>query len=119
MNWLLNKLESWVLKGLSLPHTSDVLMTDKAGNVYKNGAKLPKEELKQLRNEAEFLVKTHLWKILTDTPKEKAKEMMFDNENIKGGKYVLYTISLQENVLKILGKETFDEAMAKVVKLRK
>ncbi len=114
MNWLKNKIEKWAFRHINMPVPTDILSSDSAGNVYLGGRKITAEERRQLRNEAEYIVQTKLWKTLTSTPQEQAKKMMFENENIKAGKYVMYVVSLQENVIKALLKETLDESLKKM-----
>ncbi len=59
--------------------------------------------LTMLKQEADFIERSYLWKILYETPKKLAEETIFVNsqslDDLKKGKSMLYTLSTQKKIL--------------------
>lgn len=64
-----------------------------------------KQELLNLKSEAEMIASTNLWKYLVNSPKELAQRAMFRDgdsiDNFKKGRSMLYLLSTQENIVGI------------------
>lgn len=73
------------------------------GVVYIGSMKADKQRLANLKAEAEFFLKSELWTLLYETPKELAQRAMFVNseslDDLKKGKSILYTLSTQKNII--------------------
>lgn len=84
----------------------DILTIDKLGRLKINGVVLTPGEQNGLLEEAKFLYDSRLWKILINTPKARAMEIMFTKsenfEDMRNGKMMLYNLSLQENLVKTI-----------------
>jgi len=93
-----------LLSPVDLQHI--VTINKQTGVIYLGGARADDGELGNLKNEAEYLVQTRLWKLLIETPKSLAeKEIFIAGENldaIKKGRSILYTLSSQRNVVELL-----------------
>lgn len=92
-----------------LPIEKDILTIDqRSGVVVREGRVISGQELINLRQEAEYFKNTELYKIMISTPSHHAKEIMYNKStsfnDMLGGKFVLYTISLQENIINKLTK---------------
>jgi hypothetical protein len=69
--------------------------------------KLTANEVRNLKEEVKFYKQTRLFKILQETPKSQAHEMMFKkaglsgdaSEDMKGGKYMLLNLDVQERIM--------------------
>lgn len=89
---------------LSPVDLTKIVTLDKArGIVYIGGVKADPGRLNNLKNEAEFLMKTDLWGILYENPKELASRSMFVSgetlADMQKGKSILYMLSTQDNIL--------------------
>lgn len=86
--------------------TSIVSLDNRKGIIFIGGNKADKNELLTLKNEAEYLQQTRLWKLLQETPKELAMRAMFISseslDDMKKGKTILYTLSTQKNIVDLL-----------------
>lgn len=102
-------IRNWVLKNLlSAVIEKDILTTDKYGNIYLQGQVLTENEARMLKGEANLFTQTRLWSILTNTPKHQAEKVMFSHSKTYGdmvsGKMMLYTIDVQEKIVKKLSQ---------------
>lgn len=81
----------------------DVVTTDKQGQLFIGGTKLTAMEVGSLKSEAEFLVKTRLWSILTNSLKDQAMKVMFERsttfDDMRAGKMMLYNLNVQEKII--------------------
>ncbi len=75
------------------------------GVVYIGGIKCDESRLANLKSEAEALEKFDIWGILQESLKESAERQMFVSseslDDLKKGKSMLYTLSVQRNILDI------------------
>jgi len=97
------KLESL----LSVIDTKKIISVDKAGIVYIGGVQQDKVVLQNLKQEAEMLLASDLWKILYHTPNALAQKAMFKDEGILEnqlikGRAMLYLLDTQLKVLTTL-----------------
>lgn len=76
------------------------------GIVFIGGEKADDGRLSNLKSEAEFLLKSDIWGLLCETPKELASRAMFVNgetlADLQKGKSILYMLSTQKNILETL-----------------
>lgn len=83
-----------------------VTLDKQHGIVFIGGERASEGRLGNLRSEAEFLLNSDLWSIISETPKELAQKSMFtEGENVEKqlakGRTILYTLSTQRNILDI------------------
>ncbi len=75
------------------------------GVIYIGGKKSDDGRLANLKSEAEFLEKSDIWTIIQESLKESAQRQMFVSseslDDMKKGKSMLYTLSVQKNILDI------------------
>ncbi len=80
-----------------------VTMDKQRGIIFIGGEKVEDGRLANLKSEAEFLIKTDLWQLLYETPKELASRAMFVTgetiADMQKGKSILYTLSTQNNIV--------------------
>ncbi len=86
-------------------HTVDKIVTyNKQGYLYLNGVLLSPEQRSNLKSEARMFKNTQIWDILSATLKHQAQKLAFndskDLQDLLNAKMILYTISVQENILK-------------------
>lgn len=76
------------------------------GSLFINGEKIEGGKLANLKSEAEFILKTDLWKILDETLRFTAYERMFTKsktiEDLLSGKMWLYHIDTQKKIMNLL-----------------
>lgn len=91
------------------PNMDKVITTGKSlkGPVIKLGGKIATpEELSSLKQEAAQFKNMLLYKVLIETIKWEAKEIIFnqakDFQDVLNGKVMLRTIDTQENIMKLL-----------------
>ena len=81
----------------------------KTGEIFLGGKTLSTSEVISLGQEVIALKNMRIWSILTSSIGEQAKKTMFENsqswEDMVYGKSVLYAISLQESILKVLEQQ--------------
>ncbi len=84
----------------------DIITVDKSGVVKIDGEAATPGELSSLFEEAKFFAESRLYKILINLPKKQAMDVMYNLsesfDDMRNGKMMLYNISLQENIMKIL-----------------
>lgn len=80
-----------------------VTLDKNRGFIFIGGEKADDARLHNLKAEAELLLKTDLWQLLYETPKELASRSMFVNgetlADMQKGKSILYTLSTQNNIV--------------------
>ena len=86
-----------------------VSLDKRAGAVFLGENRADEALLHNLQSEADFLLKSEIWQLLYETPKELAQRAMFsegDNMDaqMKKGRAILYTLSTQKNIVDILSK---------------
>jgi len=105
----MKKLKLWVLNRMFeylFPiHVMDKVLTyNKQGYLYLNGVLLSPTERSNLQNELRYFQNTQLWDILSASLKHQAQKLAFneskDVQDLLNAKMILYTISVQENILK-------------------
>lgn len=76
------------------------------GTLFINGERIDGGRLANLKSEAEFILKTDLWKILDDTIRFSAYERMFTKsktiEDLLSGKMWLYHLDTQKKIMALL-----------------
>lgn len=117
-----NKIELWLLKNvLQVPAPENVIEVIN-DHLFIKGQKMNHQQLLELRNQVKVIRRMRLWNIINETLKEKAKEMMTSKaqsfEDMRFGKMMIYTLETQNNILSIIERETVDEKLQKVVKLK-
>lgn len=99
-----NKLVNDLLSPVDL--TRIITLNKTQGLIYIGGEKADDLRLQNLKAEAEFLLKSDIWKLLCETPKELAERQMFvaseSLDDLKKGKSMLYLLSTQKNILALL-----------------
>jgi len=84
----------------------DILTMDKQGNIYLGGEKLDVTVARNLKEEAIFLGESQLWKLLTNTLRDQAQKVMFEQstsyDDMRNGKMMLYNINVQEKIIAML-----------------
>ena len=74
--------------------------------LFRSGQKIGDAELASLHAEYLAIKKFRLWNLITNTVRDQAKKMMFENaqsyDDMLSGKMMLYVVSVQENVLENL-----------------
>lgn len=77
--------------------------------------KMTKIEVKNLKEEIKFYKQTRLYKILQETLKSQAQDMMFKKsksyDDMQGGKYMLLNLDVQDRIMQ--GIETLDTTKMK------
>lgn len=75
------------------------------GLVFLGGERLEPAQILNLKQEAEVIASTALWKIFNNSLGDIAKKTMFEKsesyDDMKSGKMMLYNLSLMNNILKI------------------
>jgi len=93
---------------LSIVDLTKIISVDKAGIVYIGGVQQDKAMLQNLKQEAEMLLASDLWKILYHTPKALAEKAMFVEgktlDDLNKGRSMLFTLDTQKNILETLSK---------------
>lgn len=81
----------------------------KTGIVYIGGEQVESGRLISLKQEAEYLVSTDIWKIINSSLNHVTRQAMFEKSDftngtrdLDNGKSILYTLSFQNNILELL-----------------
>lgn len=73
------------------------------GLVFIGGERILPERLANLKAESEFVLKSELWKLMTETVRHMAYDMMFTKstnfEDIRSGKMLLYHLDVQKKLM--------------------
>ncbi len=99
--WLLN----YALRELFPVFSVDKTLTaNKLGHLFLNGELVTGKQKDSLKAQARMIRNTQIWEILTASVKLQAQQLMFkdskDLQDFLNGKMILYTISVQENIIK-------------------
>lgn len=88
---------------------------DKANRIriFIGGKLADKSELQRLKQEAELLLSSHLWSILTETVKSKAIDQSLREsktwEEVLSGKMMLHNLGLLESTVRAIEKAAIDD----------
>ena len=81
-----------------------VLTTSKSGHLFLNGELITDRQRGELQAAVRMFRNTYLWEIMTDTLKHQAQKLAFndskDLQDLVNAKMVLWTISVQEGIIK-------------------
>ncbi len=99
-------MEERLMKLLSSVDYGQVVKIDKVNKFILIGDKRVEDgTLANLKSEAEFIMQSHIWKLLSETPKELAQQALFkvseSLDDLKKGKSILYTLDAQQNIINI------------------
>lgn len=100
-----NKLADEKLAALlSVVDPKAIVSIDKQkGIIYIGGLHPDSGRLQNLKSEAEFILNSDIWHLLSETPKELAQRSMFVSgetlADMQKGKSMLFTLSAQKNIL--------------------
>lgn len=101
-------IENFLLKHLLNAITvRDIIGNDpKTGAILIDGQTIKPDELKQMKAEIKALEGFRVWSIITETTKSHAEKMIFNDsktmDDIRFGKAMLYDLSLQKSIIKVL-----------------
>jgi len=99
--------EQRLIELLSVVDPKRIVTIDKNNRsaIYIGGKLADEGRLANLKSEAEFLIESDLWGILTETPKDLAHKALFvegDNlDTMKKGRSMLFTLDTQKKVVEI------------------
>ena len=100
------KLLKEIWREFSLVDPDHILTKDARGVVYIGGEMADVAMLQNLKQEAEFLLESHLWKLMTEVPKELAHKEMFINgeslDSVRIGRSMLFVLKTQKNIVELL-----------------
>jgi hypothetical protein len=103
--YLLNFIIAGLFKGVTL---ENVIEFDNKKGVLINKETLTERQKKTLVEEAKYIEKTELWKILTSTLRHNAHQTMFEKSTVLDdlffAKAMLYNIDVQEKIVTIVKK---------------
>lgn len=98
------KLVESLLTGID--EKSVLTVDENRGLIFIGGEQIDDARMLNLKSEAEFLLKSDVWKVIHETVKHIAQKAVFiDSESLadlQKGKSILYTLSTQSNILKKL-----------------
>lgn len=105
MNRLKLRLLNYALRFLFPVFRMDkVLTASKSGHIFLNGELVTEKRKHSLKAQVRMMRNTELWEILSDTLKHQAQKLAFDDskdlQDLLNAKMMLYTISVQENIIK-------------------
>ena len=101
---MMERLRQWCLKNVfNAPVANDIVTIAKdKSHLLIDGQKIGDAELASLHAEYLAIKKFRLWNLITNTVRDQAKKMMFENaqsyDDMLSGKMMLYVVSVQENV---------------------
>jgi predicted metallopeptidase len=101
-----NIIKNWLLKNLlNAVVVDDVITKDKLGNIYLGEDKLTDQEKINIYQEVEFIEKTRIWKVYTESLKQQAEERIFNHsktlDDMFAGKMMLYNLDVILKINKI------------------
>jgi len=103
--WLLRKALSHLFPVFRM---DKVVTADKQGHLFINGELVTDKQKGSLQAAVRMFRNTELWEIVTATLKYQAQQLAFneskDLQDLLNAKMMLYTISVQENILKKIEK---------------
>lgn len=81
-----------------------VTFNERQGAIFIGGERAEPARLQALRSEAEFILSSDVWKIISESPKQLAHKAMFlageSLDDLKKGRAILYTLDTQERILR-------------------
>lgn len=84
----------------------DVITIDKLKRISIDGEPITEGEAASLFEEAKFFKESRLYSIMINTLKKQAMEVMYNQsqsfDDMRNGKMMLYNLSLQENIVKVI-----------------
>lgn len=99
--WLANKMFSYLFPITGL---DKVVTVNKQGFLYLNGNLLTPEQRSTLKAEVRLFRNTQVWDILSSSLKYQGQKLAFNDskelQDLLNAKMILYTVSVQENILK-------------------
>ena len=100
-NWLLNR----ALEHLFPIFKADkVLTSSESGHLFLNGELISENRKQSLKGQVRMMRNTEIWEILSASLKHQAQLLAFnksqDLQDLLNAKMMLYTISVQENIIK-------------------
>lgn len=88
----------------------DIMTTNTQGHLFINGERADEVKVSNLKAEAEFFMTSELWKIIHDSINTSTQKDLFVSSqsiaDIQRGKTILYTLSVQNNMIKLLNPDT-------------
>jgi hypothetical protein len=106
-------VENWLVKGLPEVDYESVITSDKNGRVFLNGQLIGERELMSLKEEVKFIEQTVVWRILTNTLYDQAKQIMFEKstcfEDMRTGKAMLRNIEIQTKIMELIKQFYYPE----------
>lgn len=105
MGKLKMKLINYVLRSLfPVFELENVLTVSKSGHLFLNGEVMTEKQKSTLKAQARMLRDSGLWEIMAATLKSQAQKIAFNDsqtlQDLMNAKMILYTISVQENIIK-------------------
>ena len=85
-----------------------ITFNEKAGAIYIGGERVDESRLGNLKAESQFMLNSELWKVMTETIRHMAYEIMFTKsmsfEDMRSGKMLLYHLDTQKKIMDILSR---------------
>jgi hypothetical protein len=105
MEKLKMKLINYALRKLfPIFEVENVLTVSKSGHLFLNGEVVQEKQKNSLKAQARMLRDSGLWEIMAASLKHRAQKIAFDEsqtlQDLLNAKMILYTISVQENMIK-------------------
>ncbi len=99
------RLLNYALRHLFPVFKMDKVMTaSKSGHLFLNGELVTEKRKDSLKAQVRMVRNTEIWEILENSLKHQAQKLAFDDskelQDLLNAKMILYTISVQENILK-------------------
>ncbi len=99
--WLFNKTLEHLFPIFKV---EKVLTASKSGHLFLGGELVTEKQKNSLKGQVRMLRNTQIWEVLTESLKHQAQKLAFndskDLQDLMNAKMILYTISVQENILK-------------------
>ena len=105
---LKNRLEKYLLRNVLLSVTSDMIMTYDANKkvAFINGTPVSSKDMRQLKDEAKYFMKSKLYNVLMTSPADNARKVMNEKaisfDDMRHGKIMLHTLSTQNSILDVI-----------------
>jgi hypothetical protein len=98
------KLRNWLTRELIITTNPQDVFEINKGIFLLGGEQMSLEEIRSIQEEVKFVEKTRLWKIITATLEDDAREKMFIKstsfDDMWAGKMMLYNIDVQKKIMK-------------------
>lgn len=103
MNYFKNKVIRYLVKNLLVALTADDILTFTNKGWYIHKRRLSDDEVMQLKDEAQMLKDSVLWKLISNEIRFLANTRMFEKSAAEGnsvfGRAMLYNVDIIENFL--------------------